>query len=439
MKDLEKTFGGFIFVNLFPSLQYSIFPLPPGPFDSFLILGKQKEIFQKNRVSQKFGVPFFGNLPRSLANSFATYHWQATHRDWICTNACSRIYTFTIYQPFLELKIFGCIHQPTSGNCSNCFTHPTLSPMLHANRFLRKHRVSDLGGCGIKSDLKPCWSTAGLRRFHDDSHSHQCHNQHDHTITTTTTITRPSQPQWKHPCTSSLGQVRTWIFLAVHFWNYVDHFSLGKQRRVWIAHFRNYDIKHVGEFMHFCTIDVILGLGLGSGCNDVVMWCKTCCDLTPEIGLGLGWSCNDVAMWCKIYCDCTPGLRLGLGWGCNDVLMWCGTCCDLTSQMVLGLGWGCNDAVMWCKTCCDCTHVRGGAAMTLWCDVAHVVMLRQSWGWAWGGAAMTVWCDVAHAVMLRKWWGGAWGGVAMTLWCDVGHVVIVRQRWGWVWGGVVWR
>ena len=37
--------------------------------------------------------------------------------------------------------------------------------------------------------------------------------------------------------------------------------------------------------MHFCTMHVIMGLGLGWGCNDVVMWCKTCCDLTPEMGL----------------------------------------------------------------------------------------------------------------------------------------------------------
>ena len=141
----KKTLGGFIFVNLFPSLQYSIFPLPPGPFESFLILGnnepfwgqKGKNIcfWKKNRVSQKFGAPFFRNFPRSLANIFATYHWPATHQDWICTNTCSRTYTFTIYQHFLELKIFWCIHQPTSGNCSNCFAHPTLSPMLYANRF----------------------------------------------------------------------------------------------------------------------------------------------------------------------------------------------------------------------------------------------------------------------------------------------------------------
>ena len=26
-----------------------------------------------------------------------------------------------------------------------------------------------------------------------------------------------------------------------------------------------------GEFMHFCTMHVIMGLGLGWGCNDVVM------------------------------------------------------------------------------------------------------------------------------------------------------------------------
>ena len=49
-----------------------------------------------------------------------------------------------------------------------------------------------------------------------------------------------------------------------------------------------------GEFMHFCTMHVIMGLGLGWGCNDVVMWCKTCCDVTPEMGLGLWWGCNDV-------------------------------------------------------------------------------------------------------------------------------------------------
>jgi hypothetical protein len=69
-------------------------------------------------------------------------------------------------------------------------------------------------GVREKSDLKPCWSRAGLRRFHCDYHSCHCHNQHDHSITTTTTITRLSQPQWKHPCTSSLGQVRTWDFLV---------------------------------------------------------------------------------------------------------------------------------------------------------------------------------------------------------------------------------
>ena len=58
-----------------------------------------------------------------------------------------------------------------------------------------------------------------------------------------------------------------------------------------------------GEFMHFCTMHVIKGLGLGWGCNDVVMWCKTCCDVTPQMGLGLGWGCNDVVMWCKTCCE----------------------------------------------------------------------------------------------------------------------------------------
>ena len=80
MKDLEKTLGGFIFVNLFPSLQYSIFPLPPGPFVSFLILGKQWTIlrtksenmcvWRKKRVSQKFGSPFFQKSPGKSCNHF---------------------------------------------------------------------------------------------------------------------------------------------------------------------------------------------------------------------------------------------------------------------------------------------------------------------------------------------------------------------------------
>ena len=91
-----------------------------------------------------------------------------------------------------------------------------------------------------------------------------------------------------------------------------------------------------GEFMHFCTMHVIMGLGLGWGCNDVVMWCKTCSDLTPETGLGLGWGCNDVVMWCKTCCDLTPEMGLGLGWGYNDVVMWCKTCCDVTQ-----VPWGC--------------------------------------------------------------------------------------------------
>ena len=76
--------------------------------------------------------------------------------------------------------------------------------------------------------------------------------------------------------------------------------------------------------------------------------------------------------------------------------------------------------------------VWGGAAMTLWCDVRHVVILRHRWGWVWGGAAMTLWCDVRHVVILRHRWGWVWGGAAMTLWCDVRHVVILRQRRGWV-------
>ena len=91
-----------------------------------------------------------------------------------------------------------------------------------------------------------------------------------------------------------------------------------------------------GEFIHFCTMHVIMGLGLGWGCNDVVMWCKTCSDLTPETGLGLGWGCNDVVMWCKTCCDLTPEMGLGLGWGYNDVVMWCKTCCDVTQ-----VPWGC--------------------------------------------------------------------------------------------------
>ena len=68
--------------------------------------------------------------------------------------------------------------------------------------------------------------------------------------------------------------------------------------------------------------------------------------------------------------------------------------------------------------------VWGGAAMTLWCDVRHVVILRQRRGWVWGGAAMTLWCDVRHVVILRQRWGWVWGGATMTLWCDVRHVVM---------------
>ena len=58
------------------------------------------------------------------------------------------------------------------------------------------------------------------------------------------------------------------------------------------------------------------------------------------------------------------------------------------------------------------------------------VRCTWSWGWVWGGAAMTLWCDVRHVVILRQRWGWVWGGAAMTLWCDVRHVVILRQRWG---------
>ena len=30
------------------------------------------------------------------------------------------------------------------------------------------------------------------------------------------------------------------------------------------------------------------------------------------------------------------------------------------------------------------------------------VRCTWSWGWVWGGAAMTLWCDVRHVVMLRR-------------------------------------
>ena len=192
----------------------------------------------------------------------------------------------------------------------------------------------------------------------------------------------------------------------MHFWNYVHHFSLGKQRRVWIAKYCNYDIKHVANIgvpIHYvitcgcfraawvlptssntapgnscifvrltwswgwiwggvamtlwCDVRHVVmlrqrwgwvwgGAAMTLWC-DVVMWYKTCCDCMPEMGLGLGWGCNDVVMWCKTGCDLTPEMGLVLVWGCNDVVMWCRTCCALTSEMGLGLGWGCNDVVMW--------------------------------------------------------------------------------------------
>ena len=115
-----------------------------------------------------------------------------------------------------------------------------------------------------------------------------------------------------------------------------------------------------------------------------------------------------------IFVRCT--WSWGWVWGGAAMTLWC----DVRHVVILRQRWG------W---------VWGGAAMTLWCDVRHVVILRQRWGWVWGGAAMTLWCDVRHVVILCQRWGWVWGGAAMTLWCDVRHVVILRQRWGWVWGG----
>lgn len=159
MKDLEKTLGGFIFVNLFPSLQYSIFPLPPGPFVSFLILGKQWTIlrtksenmcvWRKKTRQSKIWLALFSEISREVLQPFLLHITgkQLIRIEFVPTHVPELTHLQFIHIFWNDI-FFGCIHQPTSGNCSNGFTHPTLSQMLYANRFLRKHRVSDLGGCG---------------------------------------------------------------------------------------------------------------------------------------------------------------------------------------------------------------------------------------------------------------------------------------------------
>lgn len=150
-----RTLGGFIFVNLFPSLQYSIFPLPPGPFDSFLTLGKQwtkreKHVFLQKKIAsvKNLGRPFFRKSPEKSCKHFCYIALASNSSNLnLYQHMFQNLHIYNL-STFSNSEIFGCIHQPTSGNCSNCFTHPTFSPMLHANRFLGKHRVSDLGRCG---------------------------------------------------------------------------------------------------------------------------------------------------------------------------------------------------------------------------------------------------------------------------------------------------
>ena len=220
----KKTLGGFIFVNLFPSLQYSIFPLPPGPFESFLILGKQWTILRtkrekhvllekKSRQSKIWGA-LFSEISREVLQTFLLHitGQQLIRTEFVPTHVpeLTHLQFINIFWNWRFFDVF--INQQV-------VTVQTALPIPHFLQcymqiVFKKTSCFWPWGCGKKSDLKPCWSRAGLRRFHCDYHNHHCHNKHYHTITTTTTITRLSQPQWKHPCTSSLGQVRTWDFLV---------------------------------------------------------------------------------------------------------------------------------------------------------------------------------------------------------------------------------